>query len=69
MIARILKALQGRTTAFIGAFFVAGHVMHWYHRLDATYVAYMGTLLSFVLGHSVKEDYFQKSEDGAKNQA
>jgi len=52
---KITSMLQGRHTAFISAFFVVGHVLHWYHRLDSTYIAFMGTLMGFVLGHSVKE--------------
>lgn len=56
LFARVTGYVQGRHTAFVLAFFLAGHVMHWYHRLDATYIAYMGTLMGFVLGHSIKED-------------
>jgi hypothetical protein len=58
MFQKLMAALAGRTTAFCGAFFVAGHVMHFLHRLDPTYLGFMATLMGFVLGHSVKEDYF-----------
>jgi hypothetical protein len=52
---RVTGYLQGRHTAFAAAFFILGNVMHWFHRLDATYITFMGTLMGFVLGHSVKE--------------
>jgi hypothetical protein len=52
---KLTSYLQGRHTLFAVAFFVMGHVMHWYHRLDASYIAYMATLMGFVLGHSVKQ--------------
>ena len=32
------------------------------HRLDGTYIAFMGALMGFVLGHSVKEDYFSSGD-------
>jgi hypothetical protein len=53
-----MVVLQGRTTAFLGGFFVMGHLMHFLHRLDGTYITFMTTLMGFVLGHSIKEDYF-----------
>lgn len=58
MFQKLMSALAGRTTAFLGAFFVAGNVLHALHRLDTTYITFMATLMGFVLGHSVKEDYF-----------
>jgi len=58
MFQKLMTALSGRTTAFCGAFFVGGHVMHVLHRLDATYISFMIALMGIVLGHSVKEDYF-----------
>jgi len=58
MFQKIIGALAGRTTAFCIAFFVSGNVLHAVHRLDGTYIAFMGALMGFVLGHSVKEDYF-----------
>lgn len=56
MLQKVFTALSGRTTAFSGAFFVAGNVLHFFHRLDATYISYMGVLMGFVIGHSIKED-------------
>jgi hypothetical protein len=42
--------------------FVTGNVMHALHRLDGTYIAFMGALMEFVLGGSVKEDYFSSGD-------
>ena len=58
MFQKIMTALAGRTTAFLAAFFVTGHVMHVLHRLDGTYITFMVSLMGFVLGHSLKEDVF-----------
>jgi hypothetical protein len=57
---KILQITHGRTTAFLIAFFIAGHVMAFRHLLTPVYVGYMGTLGSLVLGHSIKEDWAQK---------
>lgn len=57
--------LQGRTTGFCVAFFFAGNVMHWFHRLDGTYIAFMTALMGFVLGHSVKEDLLTSGDGKA----
>jgi hypothetical protein len=61
-----IDAAHGRHTLFSAAFFVSGTAMHWAHRLDATYISFMGVLMGFVLGHSVKEDYFQQQGGGPK---
>ena len=53
---KIFDALAGRTTSFCLLFFVSGNVLHLLHRLDPTYLTYMGLLMGFVIGHSVKED-------------
>ena len=52
--------LQGRTTGWLISFFIAGNAFHVLHRLDATYITFMTTFMGFVLGHSIKEDYFDK---------
>lgn len=52
-----IDAAHGRHTLFAFAFFVTGNVFFWLHRLDGTYIAFMGTLMGFVLGHSIKEDF------------
>ncbi len=60
MINRVFQYLQGRHTAFALAFFVSGNILHWFGKLDATYIGFMGTLMGFVLGHSVQENHFDK---------
>lgn len=57
-IARCFKALQGRHTFFAAAFATFGSILAWYHRLDSTYVSFVTVMMGFILGHSVKEDYF-----------
>jgi hypothetical protein len=59
---KAVDALRGRTTAFICLFTVAGHVMAWFHRLTPEYIGFMATIMSFVLGHSIKCDYFAKPD-------
>ena len=61
MLKKAFAYMQGRHTAFACAFFVAGNVLHWYHRLDGTYITFMGTLMGMVLGHSVQENHFSQS--------
>ncbi len=65
MLAKLFAYLQGRHTAFAIAFFLSGNVLHWYHRLDTSYITFMGTLMGMVLGHSAQENYFQKGPDAA----
>jgi hypothetical protein len=60
---RLFGVLQGRTTAFFIAFFCTGNLLQWLHRLDANYIGFMATLLSAIIGHSVKEDYFNKPDN------
>lgn len=52
----IFDWVQGRTTAFLVFFAIVGTVFHWFHRLDGTYITFVGVIMGFVLGHSVKED-------------
>jgi hypothetical protein len=60
MFSKIITALQGRHTAFALAFFIAGTTLHIFHRLDATYIGFMASLMTFVAGHSIQENYFNK---------
>lgn len=62
---KITDWLLGRTTAFCVGFFITGNVMHFVHKLDATYISFMTVLMGFVLGHSVKCDIADKN--GATN--
>lgn len=48
---------MGRTTTFCVAFFAVGTGLQIAHRLDMTYVAFMGTLLGAVVGHSIGQDH------------
>lgn len=59
---RIANWMQGRTTGWLVSFFISGNVFHIYHRLDATYITFMTTFMGFVIGHSIKEDYFSKKD-------
>ena len=58
--AKLVNWLQGRTTGWLISFFITGNLFHLAHHLDATYITFMTTFMSFVLGHSIKEDYFDK---------
>lgn len=51
--------LQGRTTAFIIFFTITGTTFQFFHRLDSTFISFVTVIMGFVLGHSVKEDYFK----------
>lgn len=55
---KIFAKLTGRTTSFLIAFFIGGHVFHILGKLDGNYVAFMTAFMAIVVGHSVKEDYF-----------
>lgn len=59
---KIFAYFQGRHTSFVTFFTAAGTVLHWYHRLDGTYITFMGTILGFVLGHSTKESLLDKPQ-------
>ena len=59
----LMARLTARTTLFCGAFFISGHILHLLHRLDATYITFMGTLLGFIVGHSVSENLKPPQKD------
>ena len=63
MLQKIFNWLHGRTTAFCLLFFVAGNAIHLMGKLNMVYVAYMGTLLSAVVGHSIKESMLDDHKD------
>jgi len=67
MLQKIFVACQGRHTFFTVAFFLSGNVLHWFHKLDGTYIGYMTALMAFVTGHAIQENAFKKDEgkDGA----
>jgi len=59
----------GRTTTFLIFFTGAGTLLHIWHRLDTTFIGFITTIMTFVLGHSVKEDYFAPDPDNKKDDA
>jgi hypothetical protein len=59
---KLVKHFQGKTTLFGVAFFISGHIMHWYGKLNTTYIGYMVALMSAVIGKSIKDDYFAKPD-------
>jgi hypothetical protein len=67
MLKKLFAWAQGRTTAFALMFFISGTTMAWFHRLDATYVAFCGTLMGAVIGHSIKEDIFDSKKPDDPN--
>jgi hypothetical protein len=67
MLQKIFNWLHGRTTAFCILFFLSGNIIHWYGKLTMVYVAYMGTLLSAVVGHSIKESFLDDHKNGGDN--
>jgi len=68
MLKKIFAACQGRHTCFTVAFFVSGNVLHWFHKLDGTYIGYMTALMAFVTGHAIQENAFKKDgETGGTN--
>jgi hypothetical protein len=62
MFQKLTNWFSGRTTTFCAAFFATGTALQILHRLDMTYVAFMGTLLSAVVGRSIGQDHANKSE-------
>lgn len=63
MFKAILEKLQGRHTAAVCFFSMVGTALQVFHRLDSTYITFVTVMMGFVLGHSVKEDYFAKKDD------
>jgi uncharacterized membrane protein YagU involved in acid resistance len=59
MLQKIFTWLQGRHTGFAVYFAVVGTVLQCYHKLDMNYIALIGAIQAFVLGHSIKCDYFE----------
>lgn len=63
----LFARFTGRTTLFCSFFFVTGNILHFLHRLDSTYIAFMGTLMGFVVGHATQENYFQSKNGSTEN--
>jgi hypothetical protein len=64
MLKKIFAYMQGRHTAFAAFFALVGVLLQWFHRLDATFVAYMTSLMGMVLGHSIQENHFGGDRKG-----
>lgn len=52
----LFQWLQGRTTTFLVFFTVSGTGLHIFHRLDPTYITFIGVIMGFALGKSVQDD-------------
>lgn len=56
LFAKAFAAAQGRHNFMVLSFFLSGNVLHWFHRLDGTYIGFMSTLMGFVLGRTISAD-------------
>lgn len=54
--------LQGRHTAAAAVFSFVGTILHFYHRLDSSYIQFVGMMMGFIFAHSLKEDVTDKSQ-------
>jgi hypothetical protein len=63
MLQKLFNYCQGRHTFFALFFALSGVGLQWFHRLDATFVAYMTALMGMVLGHSMQENHFEKKDE------
>lgn len=55
---KLTKWAQGRTTFFLIAHFTVALILVGLGKPLAGWIAFMSTHMPFVIGHSVKEDYF-----------
>lgn len=55
----LVNVCKGRHTFFAFCFFISGHIMHLAGKLNHTYIEYMAAMMTFILGHSIKQDYFE----------
>lgn len=46
----------GRHTTAVTAFSFIGTVMHWFHRLDTTYITFVGVMMGYVTAKSIQDD-------------
>lgn len=60
MLQKFFNWAQGRHTGFAVFFALSGTTLQWFHKLDLTYIAFIGAIQTFVFAHSAKEDYFKK---------
>jgi hypothetical protein len=52
----VFNALQGRTTFFLVAWFIAGMAFHVFHMLDSIFISFFVLHMGFCLGKSVQDD-------------
>ena len=60
LVASIFSFFQGRATFFAIFFTIVGTVLAFKNELTGTFVAFVGAIQSLVVGHSLKEDYFER---------
>jgi hypothetical protein len=60
LISKLYAYCEGKCSSFFLFYAIAGITLQWLHRLDQTYIAFMVAHLGFVLGHSAKQDYFER---------
>jgi hypothetical protein len=56
---RLLSDANDYHIPFAGVVFLLGSVMQWFHRLDASYIAFTSTVLTFIGTHA-----WMKSKNG-----
>lgn len=56
----ITDKLQGRHTSAVFGFSLIGTALHWFHRLDGTYITFVGVMMGFITGKSVQDDLIGK---------
>lgn len=39
-----------------GIFSAVGTVFHWFHRLDSTYITFVGVMMGYVTAKSIQDD-------------
>jgi len=52
----VFNALQGRTTFFLVAWFIAAVIFHAYHRLDGNLTTFFTIFMGYVVAKSVQDD-------------
>lgn len=61
----ITDAFQGRSTIFAVFFAIVATILAFMGKLTDDYVHVIFAIQGYVLGHSIKEDYFNKPDPGS----
>lgn len=62
--------LSGKHTAAVTLFSTVGTIMHWFHRLDSTYISFVTVMMGFVAGRSIQADLIgNKDKDGSPSKS